>query len=75
MTEKLPPFLDFANSRLPLKNYPFRESGYVLIGSGGWGGVGVWGCVGVGVYHQYYAHINPILMSKLMSELITQNLT
>ena len=29
MTEKLPPFLDFANSRLPLKNYPFlRESGY-----------------------------------------------
>ena len=29
MPEKLPLFLDFANSRLPLKNYPFlRESGY-----------------------------------------------
>ena len=29
MPEKLPLFLGFANSRLPLKNYPFlRESGY-----------------------------------------------
>ena len=29
MPEKLPLFQNFANSRLPLKNYPFlRESGY-----------------------------------------------
>ena len=43
MPQKLPPFSYFANSRLPLKNYPFiRESGYkrvyVLVGGGGGGG-------------------------------------
>ena len=45
MLEKLPPFLDSANSRLPLQNYPFRheswyERGIRLIGGVG-GGTGM----------------------------------
>ena len=48
LPEKFPLFLDFANSHLPLKMYPFlRESGYecgihlyILFGSGGGGGGG-----------------------------------